>query len=280
MKKRVMILGSEGQIGGPLVEYFDVLGFKTYYIDIIASTSLDLRNHEDCKTVSYWMEACDFVYFLAFDVGGSKYLKEYEASYEFIQNNTKIMSNVFEMLKDTSTPFAFASSAMAEMPWSTYGQLKRLGEAFTKSLGGVSTRFWNVYGPEETGYRAHVITDFIEMASREKVITLRTNGFEERDFMYVKDCCKALHEVMNHYDEFDDRLVTLATEKWTSIETIADIIASHYDASVVYGSNADLVQMGNTPNPSHLSIIKKYWEPTVSIEQGIEYMIDAYKINK
>lgn len=280
MNKRVMILGSEGQIGKPLVDYFDQLGFKTYYVDITASTSLDLRNSEDCKTVDYWLKGCDFVYFLAFDVGGSKYLKEYEASYDFIQNNTLIMSNVFDMLKRNNTPFAFASSAMAEMPWSTYGQLKRLGEAFTKSLGGVSTRFWNVYGPEETGQRAHVITDFIEMASKDKIIKLRTNGFEERDFMYVEDCCKALHEVMNHYDEFENDLVTLATEKWTSIESIALIVANHYDANLVYGTSEDSVQMGNTPTPKHLSTIKKYWSPTVSIEEGIAHMVDAYEANK
>ena len=280
MKKRVMILGSEGQIGKPLVEYFDRIGHKTYYVDIEASTKLDLRNHKDCGIVDYWMQSCDFVYFLAFDVGGSKYLKEYEQSFDFIQNNTQIMSNVFDMLEKNKTPFVFASSAMAQMPWSTYGQLKRLGEAFTKSLDGVSTRFWNVYGPEPKGEKAHVITDFIEMADRDGIIKTRTDGSEQRDFMYVEDCCTALHTIMEHYDEFQGDLVTLATRRWTTIESVANIVASHYGADIQFAAEADTVQLGETPEPTHLDKIERFWKPGVSVEEGIARMVDHYEVNK
>ena len=47
------------------------------------------------------------------------------------------------------------------MSYSPYGVMKRVGEMYTKSLGGLIVHFWNVYGIEKDMEKAHVITDFI-----------------------------------------------------------------------------------------------------------------------
>ena len=44
------------------------------------------------------IRAADFVFFLAFDVGGSRYLSKYQHTFEFLHNNVKLMSNTFELL--------------------------------------------------------------------------------------------------------------------------------------------------------------------------------------
>ena len=41
----------------------------------------------------------DFIFFLAFDVGGSRYLKKYQNTFDFISNNMRIMENTFSILK-------------------------------------------------------------------------------------------------------------------------------------------------------------------------------------
>ena len=42
----------------------------------------------------------DFIFFLAFDVGGSRYLKKYQHTFEFVNNNTRIMANTFRLLEE------------------------------------------------------------------------------------------------------------------------------------------------------------------------------------
>ena len=37
------------------------------------------------------VEKADFVFFLAFDVGGSRYLKKYQHTFQFIDNNARLM---------------------------------------------------------------------------------------------------------------------------------------------------------------------------------------------
>ena len=51
----------------------------------------------------------------------------------------------------------------------------------------------------------HVITDFISMAHRSKNIKMLTNGEEVRDFLYVRDCSKALNSILINYN----KLITL-----------------------------------------------------------------------
>ncbi len=91
---------------------------------------------------------CDFVYFAAFDVGNSCYLKNNETNFDFISNNVLILHNTFYLLKKTGKPFVFISSSMALNAKCTYGLLKLLGEKYTKSLNGLVVRLWNIYGED------------------------------------------------------------------------------------------------------------------------------------
>ena len=143
------------------------------------------------------------MYFLAFDVGGSTYLKKYQNTYEFVSNNIKIMNNVFDLLKESDKPFIFASSQMANMLDSNYGLLKAIGESYTRALDGLIVRFWNVYGYESSPEKSHVITDFIEMARNNGEIKMRTDGQEERQLLYGDDAAYCLHILANEYGNVD-----------------------------------------------------------------------------
>src|SRR6516165_5450299 len=143
---RYLVLGSAGQIGGHLTEFLQQQGDTVIGHDLINSAAEDLR--EPTKLLLDRMEQSDFVMFLAFDVGGARYLKTYQHTYEFISNNVKLMNNAFDALKQTRKPFIFASSQMSNMSYSSYGVLKALGEYYTRSLNGLTVKFWNVYGVE------------------------------------------------------------------------------------------------------------------------------------
>ena len=56
------------------------------------------------------------------------------------------MAQTFGFLEKYKKPFVFASSQMSNMSYSPYGVLKRVGELYTRSLKGLTVKFWNVYG--------------------------------------------------------------------------------------------------------------------------------------
>ena len=84
---KVTILGSSGQIGAQLSEYLKGKGHEVTDIDIANGPQYDLRVYPN-TVVEKAIETADFVFFLAFDVGGSRYLKKYQHTFQFINNNT------------------------------------------------------------------------------------------------------------------------------------------------------------------------------------------------
>ena len=158
-----LILGSAGQIGYHLINVLKKQNIDIDTFDIIDSEAEDLRIYNN-EILNTKIKNSDFIYFLAFDIGGSLYMKKYQDTYNFISNNVKIMNNTFDVIKKYDKPFIFASSQMSNMSHSTYGILKAIGEKYTESLNGVVVKFWNVYGYEKDEEKSHVITDFIKMA--------------------------------------------------------------------------------------------------------------------
>ena len=178
-----LILGSSGQIGYHLTDVLTKQKQEVITFDIIESLDQDLRIYNN-ELLEEKIKECDFIHFLAFDIGGSLYMKKYQDTFDFISNNVKIMNNTFDLLKKYNKPFIFASSQMSNMSYSTYGVLKAIGERYTEALGGLVVKFWNVYGYERDFEKSHVITDFIKMANEYSVIHMRTDGVEVRQFLY------------------------------------------------------------------------------------------------
>ena len=131
----ITVLGSSGQIGAYLSEYLSKKGHIVREFDIVNGEHQDMTHIPNTYLRNAIMES-DFVFFLAFDVGGSHYLKKYQHTFKFINNNTRIMANVFGYLETYKVPFVFASSQMSSMSYSPYGVMKRVGELYTKSLDG------------------------------------------------------------------------------------------------------------------------------------------------
>ena len=111
---KIAILGSSGQIGVYLTEYLTEKGHLVREFDILNGQHEDMT-HIPNTFLRYVIMDSDFVFFLAFDVGGSHYLKKYQHTFKFIDNNTRLTANVFGYLEDYSKPFVFASSQMLSL---------------------------------------------------------------------------------------------------------------------------------------------------------------------
>ena len=277
---KVTILGSGGQIGAYLTEYLRKKDYEVLEFDITNGEHQDMTHIPNTYLRNAIMNS-DFVFFLAFDVGGSRYLKKYQHTFKFIDNNTRLMANVFGYLEDYDKPFVFASSQMSNMSYSPYGVMKRVGELYTKSLGGLIVKFWNVYGIEKDHEKAHVITDFIRKGFETGVIDMMTDGTEAREFLYAEDCCEALETVMGNYDRLnsDDEL-HITTGSHTTILEIAEIIKRLFsnigkDVVIQPAESKDEVQKDarNVPDP----YIQKFWRSKTSVKEGITKVFEEMK---
>lgn len=270
---RILVLGSDGQIGRPLKEYLRKLNYNVIEFDNFSNPITDLRFPNILDNI---LPAIDFVFFLAFDVGGSVYLKTYQDSYEFISNNIKIMNNTFDSLRKYNTPFIFASSQMSNMSYSSYGILKRIGEKYANCLNGKIIKFWNVYGFESVIEKYHVINDFISMAKNNNRIDMKTNGEELRQFLYTEDCSKCLNTIMEKFNEIKEKQFDVSSFQWMNIKQIAEIISLNFNNCIISVSkNIDDVQCNSLTEPQ--KDILKYWQPETSIKEGIIKIISQWE---
>ena len=279
---RITVLGSSGQIGAYLSEYLSRKGHIVREFDIVNGIHQDMTHIPNTYLRNAIMES-DFVFFLAFDVGGSRYLKKYQHTFDFVNNNTRLMANAFGLLEQYDKPFIFASSQMSNMSYSPYGTLKRVGELYTESLGGLIVKFRNVYGIEKDHDKAHVITEFIRKGFEEGDFEMMTDGEEVRQFLYAEDCCEGLEAVMKNYDNFySDDPLHITNFDYTSIREVAIIIENEFKLigkpiNIIPGEASDSVQLDKRNEADRF--IEKYWSPKTDLETGIAKVFEAMKKN-
>ena len=278
---KITVLGSSGQIGSYLTEYLKSKNYFVREFDIVNSQDQDMTHIPNVYLRNAIMDS-DFVFFLAFDVGGSHYLKKYQNTFKFINNNTRMMANVFGYLEQYQVPFIFASSQMSNMSYSPYGVMKRVGELYTKSLNGLIVKFWNVYGIEKDMKKAHVITDFIHKGFKTGVIDMMTDGTEMRDFLYAEDCCEGLEAIMNNYQDLssDDEL-HITTGIYTSILEIANEIKKLFsnigkDVIIKPAQSKDEVQR-DARNIADPFINERFWQAKTSVQDGLKKVFEEMK---
>jgi len=263
---RVLVLGSRGIVGKGAVRALEEAGHEVVEWDIKIDPMHDLRREECVPDLRRIVDACDFTFFLAYDVGGAKYLKK--PSTEFLDNNTRMMTNTFQAL--SGHPFAFASTQMWNMDH-PYGTLKHLGEHYTRLLGGISVRLWNVYGYEEVSEKSHVIADFIHKFKTTGKIELLTNGQEVRQFLHTKDCGRCLLAIAENFKEIKSTRdhVDVSSFEWITILDLARMITPN---SFVRSFNDPTHTLREDPD----RFILNYYYPHVSLKDGVEDMIHEY----
>lgn len=231
--------------------------------DIADGSEFDLRI--PTPAFSEAVAKADFVHFLAYDAGSSTYLAEHQHAYEFVANNVKIMDNVFDTLRETGTPFYFASSQVSNVYRSTLGRLKAVGESYTTAIGGLNVQIWNVYGVEHDPRKTHVITDFVRMALEEGRILVGTDGRELRQFIHAEDAAQILWRISQKHGDltkgyFANKAIPVTSYQWTSVREVALMIGERLDVPVYFRSDRDIT----TPD----SVLN---EPTTYPGVGIVY---------
>lgn len=253
--RKNLVLGGSGTIGSALCKELKKQGEEVINLDLKIGFDLRTLNLFNYKNV-------DYVWFLAWEVGGAKFLYNQDNQLKIIQNNTKICENVFSFLKSTQIPFMFASSQLASYD-NAYGVTKKLGEQWTRIINGSIVRFWNVYGWEIPGEKSHIIPDLIVRSLQKQHIKLLTNGEEERQFIFMEDTVKNLILMR----EMGLKEVDMTNNNWIKIKELAKIITSKIGTSLELGEDQGYsikIEANKTANKFQFS---------TTLEEGIDKII-------
>jgi nucleoside-diphosphate-sugar epimerase len=250
-----ILLGGAGLIGTALDRVLRDRGEEVKVYDL--KTGVDLREYEpeDFGPATYY-------WFLAWDVGGAKYIMDDSQQLSILRHNLDLCQKVFGWLEERNARYTFVSSQLVGYP-NAYGVTKAVGEMWTKLVGqGLITRLWNCYDAEEPSRRSHVVPDLIAQAKK-GTITLLTSGEERRQFLHADDVARAL--ILQR--DIGQPLADVTSGTWVSVRDMADLISQQFSARVIPGRGRGYESLVEPSNPLDR------WRPTIDLTTGIRMVI-------
>jgi len=196
--KNILITGTQGFIGSNLL-------FELYDRFRISEINEDIFNNEN------WVDELtkrldEITPDVIFHIGACSDTLETDVNYMMTRNFefTKILS---EYCLDNDTKLIYSSSAAnygtnGLYPSNLYGWSKYVAEKCVIQNGGVSLRYFNVYGPgeEHKGRMASVACQMMKKVKDGEDVKLFP-GTPKRDFVYVKDVISANIFAYENYDD-------------------------------------------------------------------------------
>jgi len=305
--KRCLVTGGKGFIGSHLVNFLKKRGYWVRSVDIEGDSYLKTQEDEflqldlrEKKNAEKSVKGIDYIWTLAANMGGIGFITEKHAdvAYDNVMINCNMIKSAAEenverlfysssacvypvelQSNDQIVAFLREKDAYPANPDSVYGWEKLYTEitakAFEKDYGlNVRiARFHNIYGPYGTydGGREKApaaLCRKVAMAKNNGYIEIWGNGKQIRSFMYIDDCCEAVHRLMNSNH---NEPLNIGTDKAVTIDELADIIirisgkklTKKYDTSKPVGvrsRNAELSELK--------SVLQ--WQPKISYEEGLE----------
>jgi len=257
----VLVLGSGGLIGHALVSA--LRHAKHPVTEVRNRLDVDLR-FAPPPDGDY-----SFVFFLACEVGGSKFLLANASQTKITAYNEQMYSHVFPWLKQQRLPFLFASSMLASQP-TAYGRVKKAGETLAATAGGKSVVFYNVYGFEPQTQKSHVLSDWVASCSTVGRVASFTDGLERRQFANSADIATGLVSLMQDYAQLPTR-VELTTGVWTSLRDVAAHIQAIEPCNFTFSSVKSSLETG--PEPTSPVIVQS------DMRHRLRRMFSRYKVS-
>lgn len=253
-RKKILITGGSGFIGGHLANYLEASGYEVSILDIITPEpriKFSHFIHADVNDTDNLGPVLEDHWFAIFHFAAIVSVPLCEMSpLESFQTNLVSTQNLLEIIRKNRSeipPRIFFSSSAAvygnlgkvcarealalQEPISFYGLQKYASEQLLRlyaerhQIRGLSFRFFNVYGPHQSNKSPYsgVITKFKHALCEGSEVKLFNYGNNFRDFIHVADivsaCAKAL-KLPEHF--LNGNTVNLCTEESISIADLCE----------------------------------------------------------
>mgnify|MGYP001749731556 CR=1 FL=1 len=138
-------------------------------------------------------------------------------------------------------------------------------------------RIFNTYGPRMLPNDGRVVSNFVVQALQNQDITIYGSGNQTRSFQYVDDCIEGMVRMMNTEDDFIGP-VNLGNPNEFSILELAEkvIRLTNSKSKLIFKPLPHDDPKQRQPDIT-LAKEKLGWEPTIELEEGLQYIIEYFK---
>ncbi len=286
----ILVTGGLGFIGKNLIDALKNENNEISIIDIkkennedfgenVKIYNKDIRDREFLNEIS--KESFDQVYHLAAKISVPE---SFEKPYEYYSTNVLGSINVFDIFRKSEILYVSSAAVYGDLeevpiieekegePSSVYGFTKKIGELSAEMYKNLfdsnitTIRPFNVYGPgQKHSQYAGVIIKFLKQWQEGKNLTIRGDGNQTRDFVHVKDVCKAMVNMIGKNKTFNVgsggaiKIINLARMISENIEKVPDLEGE------IKNSFADI------------SKASEHWKPEIKFDEGLEELKKMWK---
>ena len=307
--KRILVTGGAGFIGSNLCQYLlrrgnYVICLDNFYTGRIENIQ-DLKNDSNFELMTYDIREgipnikVDEIYNLACPASPKWYQKDpiftFETCILGAMNVLKLAQKNKAKVMQASTSEVYgdpASSPQSETYngnvnpigiRSCYDEGKRCAETLFMDYhrqNGVRIkiiRIFNTYGPRMLPNDGRVVSNFVVQALQNQDITIYGSGNQTRSFQYVDDCIEGMVRMMNTEDDFIGP-VNLGNPNEFSILELAEkvIRLTNSKSKLIFKPLPHDDPKQRQPDIT-LAREKLDWEPTIELEEGLQYIIEYFK---
>ncbi|MFO7568287.1 MAG: NAD-dependent epimerase/dehydratase family protein [Smithellaceae bacterium] len=305
-KRRALVTGAGGFIGGHLVKRLKQEGFRVRGVDLkpheFAETHADDFITGDLRDPVFAAEAVaemDDIYQLAADMGGAGYIFTGQNDATVMHNSAVINLHVLEAGRragakkfffsssacvypqhhqtDPENPLCQEDSAYPADPDSDYGWEKLFSErlylAYARNYGLEVhiARFHNIFGPEGAWQNGKekapaAICRKVAAAPPDGTIEIWGDGLQTRSFLYIDECLEGVRRLME--SPFAGP-VNIGSEEMVSINDLAALVMD------IAGKNLSIRHvegpLGVRGRNSHNRLIREKlcWAPSAPLRDGM-----------
>jgi nucleoside-diphosphate-sugar epimerase len=306
IKKRILVCGAGGFIGGHLVKRMKAEGYWVRGADIkiheFAETAADefvLGDLRDQGVARGVVDGIDEIYQLAAEMGGAGYIFTGEHDAEVMHNSATINLNILEFgyragvrkffysssacmypaynQQDPDNPNCSEDSAYPAAPDSEYGWEKLFSErlyfAYMRNCGVQVrvARFHNIFGPEGTwkGGREKApaaICRKVAEAPDGGQIEIWGDGCQTRSFLYIDDCVEGIRRLME--SEFSGP-VNIGSDEMVTINHLAYLAMEIAGKRLSLSHIAGPLGVRGRNSDNRLIEEKLGWRPSRPLREGL-----------
>ena len=302
--KKVLITGGAGFIGSHVADRFLLNNYEVIAADNLVTGNVDNINGKNIKFFNidirdrekleelFKNEQPDYVIHLAAQVSVSSSVED--VLYDAEENITALI-NILELCKKYNTEkIVFSSTAAVygipeevpsretnkTAPLSPYGLSKLTGEEYIKMysrLFGVNyviLRYANVYGPRQSAHgEAGVVSIFNDKIKANGDIFIEGDGFQTRDFVYVKDVSGANYICAT--EDIKNETFNVSTNTDISILELFNTMKKYsgYEKDAFH-KEARKGDIRNSRLDNNKLLKNTSWKPEYTLDQGLKEYLD------